>query len=149
MDCRYGDTAKIPLPDGHFDLVVSTQVLEYLSEISVVLAELYHVLRPGGSVVILDTDWDSIVWHTTDPVRMYRILGVWDEHVANSHLPKTLARNLREAGFQIETQQIIPIFNPVFDPNTFSNRLIDLIVSFVSDRKDVTQKEAVAWGSLF
>jgi arsenite methyltransferase len=80
--------------------------------------------------VILDTDWDSIVWNTADSVRMNHILAVWDEHVANFHLPKTLARNFCEAGFQIETQQIIPIFNPDFDPNTFSNRLIDLIIPF-------------------
>jgi len=145
VDFRYGDAAKIPLPDGYFDVAVSTQVLEYLSDIRVALAELYRVLRPGGSAVILDTDWDSIVWHTTDPVLMNRILAVWDEHVSDPHLPKTLARSLREEGFQVETQQIIPVFNPVFDPNTFSNRLIDLIVSFVSDRKGVTQNEAVYW----
>lgn len=145
VEFRHGDVAKIPFPDRHFDVAVSTQVLEYLPDVNAALFELYRVLRPGGCAVILDTDWDSIVWNTTDPVQMNRILEVWDEHVANPHLPKTLAQNLREADFQIETQQIIPMFNPVFDPNTFSNRLIDLIVPFVSDRKGVTHKEAVAW----
>jgi SAM-dependent methyltransferase len=130
VEFRHGDAAKLPFLDGHFDVVVSTQVLEYLPDLQVALVELYRVLRPGGCAVILDTDWDSIVWNTADSVRMNHILAVWDEHVANFHLPKTLARNFCEAGFQIETQQIIPIFNPDFDPNTFSNRLIDLIIPF-------------------
>jgi len=145
VDFRYGDAAKILLPDGHFDTVVSTQVLEYLPDVSIALAELYRILRPGGSAVILDTDWDSIVWHTTDPVRMNRVLTVWEEHAVNPHLPRTLARDLRGANFQIEAQQVVSIFNPVFTPDTFSNRLIDLIVSFVSDRKGVTPDEALAW----
>jgi arsenite methyltransferase len=145
VEFRHGDAARLPFLDGHFDVVVSTQVLEYLPDLQFALADFYRVLRPGGCAVILDTDWDSIVWNTTDPTRMNRILAVWDEHVANPHLPKTLAQNLREAGFQIETQQIIPMFNPIFDSNTFSNCLIDLIVPFVSDRNGIAHNEAVAW----
>jgi arsenite methyltransferase len=48
-------------------------------------------------------------------------------------------------GFQVETQLIIPMFNPIFDSDIFSNRLIDLIVPFVSGRLGVTSDEAVPW----
>ena len=139
------DAARLPYPDYYFDIVISTQVLEYVTDANAVLTELYRVLRPGGRVVLLDTDWDSIVWHTTDATRMNRILSVWDEHAADPYLPRTLTRKLLQAGFQIDAQRIIPMFNPVFDQNTFSNRLIDLIVSFVSDKKGITRNEALLW----
>lgn len=142
MDFHYDKEAS----DRLLAMYVTPDVVEQRNQI--LQAFSFHpgerVLCPGGYTVVLDTDWDSIGWNTNDPVLMNRILAVWDEHVANSHLPKTLARNLREAGFQIEMQQIIPIFNPDFDPNTFSNRLIDLVVSFVSDRKEITHNEAIA-----
>ena len=145
VEFRHGDATALPFPDSHFDVVVSTQVLEYVREVHAALMELYRVLRPGGRMIILDTDWDSIVWHTTDRRRMNRILAAWDEHAADSYLPRTLAQKLRQVGLQVEAQQIIPLFNPVFDPNTYSNRMIDLIVPFVSGRQGVTQEEAVAW----
>ena len=141
----YGDAACIPFPENFFDIVISTQVLEYISHVNNALIELFRVLRPGGRVVLLDTDWDSIVWHTTDRMRMNRILSVWEEHAADSHLPGTLTRKLLDSGFRIESQQILPMFNPIYKNNIFSNRLIDLIVAFVSNRKDVTHAEAEAW----
>jgi arsenite methyltransferase len=139
------DAAKLPFPECHFDAVVSTQVLEYLPDVNSALIEVHRVLCVGGRVVILDTDWDSIVWHTTDRIRMGHILTTWEEHTTDPHLPMTLAKKIKQAGFQIETQRIIPMFNPVFDPDTFSNRLIDLIVPFVSGRGGVTSAEAMAW----
>lgn len=145
VEFRNGDAARLPYPGNSFDIGISTQVLEYVPDVNAVLLELYRVLRPGGRVVLLDTDWDSIVWHSTDNARMNRILSVWEEHTADAHLPRTLSRKLLQSGFQIQSQQVIPMFNPVFDQNTFSNRLIDLIVSFVSGRKGISRAEADGW----
>ena len=41
------DVASIPVEDDRFDIVVCTQVLEHVPEPTVVLAELYRVLKPG------------------------------------------------------------------------------------------------------
>ena len=49
------------------------------------------------------------------------------------------------AGFCVESQEVIPLFNPSFDPNTYSNRLIDLIVPFVIGRLDIDCDEADDW----
>jgi len=40
----------LPLPDGSFDLVLTTQVLEHVADPSGVLAETARVLRPGGAL---------------------------------------------------------------------------------------------------
>src|SRR3990167_8372110 len=77
------DATKLPFPNGAFDVAVSTQVYEYVSDTATALAELNRVLRPGGRALILDTDWDSIVWNTTDRDRMERVLAAWDEHLAH------------------------------------------------------------------
>ena len=59
--------------------------------------------------------------------------------------PRNDAARLREAGFRVETQEIIPLFNPVFDVETYSNRVIDIIAPFVSGRRGITAEDADAW----
>jgi arsenite methyltransferase len=34
-----------------------------------------RVVRPGGRILILDTDWDSIVWRSGDNARMAAVLA--------------------------------------------------------------------------
>ena len=92
-----GDAGKLPYEDDRFDAVVSTQVFEYIADIPGALAGVARVLRPGGIVAILDTDYDSLVLHTEDPERHQRILDAWDEHFVHRGLPRTLGPALREA----------------------------------------------------
>jgi ubiquinone/menaquinone biosynthesis C-methylase UbiE len=60
VDIRVGDSTSLPFDDATFDAVVSTQVYEYVAEIDLALREVARVLRPGGRVVILDTDWEAV-----------------------------------------------------------------------------------------
>ncbi|HBM89723.1 MAG TPA: methyltransferase type 11, partial [Rhodobiaceae bacterium] len=60
------DATKLEAADGSFDAAVSTQVYEYVDDVDKALTELHRVLKPHGRAVILDTDWDSIVWHASD-----------------------------------------------------------------------------------
>jgi ubiquinone/menaquinone biosynthesis C-methylase UbiE len=87
VEVRVGDATALDLPDAAFDAAVSTQVYEYVADMPRALSELHRVLRPGGRAVILDTDWRSIVWHSSDPARMDRMLACWDDHLADPHLP--------------------------------------------------------------
>lgn len=43
---------QIPFREGSFDLVICTQVLEYVAEPQRVIDEIYRVLKPGGKLVM-------------------------------------------------------------------------------------------------
>jgi len=140
-----GDVANLPLADDAVDAVITTQVLEYVPHLDRAIAEMFRVVRPGGRVVAVDTDWDSSVWHSGDRARMNEILHAWEEHATQPRLPRTLGRSLNRAGFSVEGQQVVPLFNPTFDQDTYSNRLIDLIVPFVTDHAGIPVATANAW----
>jgi arsenite methyltransferase len=142
---QQSDATQLPFPDQVFDAAISTQVLEYVRDVDAALAEIHRVLRPGGRAVIVDTDWDSIVWNSSDREQMKRVLAAWEQHAADVYLPRTMANRLRRAGFRVKSQQVIPLFNPSYDPNTYSNRIIDLIVPFVIGRNGITRDEAEGW----
>lgn len=145
VDFRQGDATGLPFPGHDFDAVITTQVLEYVGDVDAALAEMYRVVRPGGRAAIVDTDWDSLVWHSPNRERMNRILAAWEKHAADPRLPRTMGNRLRRAGFRIESQQVIPLFNADYDPNTYSNRIIDLIVPFVANRGGIDVDEAREW----
>jgi ubiquinone/menaquinone biosynthesis C-methylase UbiE len=141
----YGDATKLPYPDEDFDTVVCTQVLEYVPDVDAALAEFHRVVKKGGRIALLDTDWDSIVWHSSNRVRMNRILTAWETHAADPFLPRTLAKRMERVGFQIEACKIIPLYNPHYSPETYSNRIIDLIIPYVVEHGNISQEEAESW----
>ena len=140
-----GDAAALPFPSGSFDAGVATQVYEYVPNISAALAELHRVLRPGGRALILDTDWDSVVWHAHDPARMRRVLTAWNERFADPYLPRTLARRLGDAGFDVRSRDVLVLFNPVYDPDTYSLTNGRVMADFVVGRQGITRDDVEAW----
>ncbi len=140
-----GNACELPFADASFDVAVSTQVYEYVPDMALALRELFRVMKPGGRILILDTDWDSLVLHTQDRARQQRIRKVWDEHLADAHLPATLSPKLRAAGFQITRREIIPLLNAEYHANTFAAGILDAIRSFVAGRSGISKQEADDW----
>jgi SAM-dependent methyltransferase len=140
-----GDALALPFPDEHFDVAVCTQVYEYVEDIAAALAEARRVLRTGGRLLVLDTDWDSIVWHSGDRERMQRVLTAWNEHLADPYLPRRLPALLRAAGLEPTKSTIIPLLNIGADRNTFSAGMSGLIAAYVAGRGGVSEADASAW----
>jgi ubiquinone/menaquinone biosynthesis C-methylase UbiE len=143
VDFRQGDATALPFPDASFDAAVATQVYEYVADMPTALTELYRVLRPGGRAVIVDTDWDGLVWHATDRARAARIFAAWDEHLADPYLPRTLRPLLRQAGFVVQRPEAITTLNVEFAG--YSHGVAGLMAAFVAGRRGVTQQDAAAW----
>jgi SAM-dependent methyltransferase len=142
-----GGAEALPYAAGSFDAVVSTQVYEYVADVAGALVEVRRVLRPGGRVVILDTDWDSVIWHAADPELHRRVMAAWEEHLVDPHLPRTLPGLLERAGFHVTDRRLIPVFNPEYAENTYSAGTIDTIGAFVTGRQGLTEDDVARWAA--
>lgn len=140
-----GDATALAAPDASYDAAVSTQVYEYVADLPAALAELRRVLRPGGRVLILDTDWDSVVWNVADRTRHQGVMAAWEDHLVDPRLPRTLAPLLSDAGFDVLDRRVIPLFNPDYDPDTYSASVSSMVATFVAGRGGVTAEDADAW----
>src|SRR5919108_50247 len=85
-----GSATVIPAPDETIDIAASTQVLEYVPDVDAALAEIRRVLRPGGRLLVLDSDWDALVTNADDAARQSAIFAAWRAHAAHQCLPRTL-----------------------------------------------------------
>ncbi len=61
-----GDACALDEPSGSFDAVRSERTLQWIAEPLVAVGEMARVLRPGGRVSLLDTDWSTLTLDVGD-----------------------------------------------------------------------------------
>jgi SAM-dependent methyltransferase len=77
-----GDAHRLPFPDGAFDVVIASEILEHIPDDSAAIAEAVRVLRPGGRLAVTVPRWwpERVCWALSDAyhqvegghVRIYR-----------------------------------------------------------------------------
>jgi arsenite methyltransferase len=142
-----GDATALPDAGGEFDAALSVQVLEYVNDVDGALTEIGRSLRPGGRLVIWDVDWTTVSWHTADPERMRRALQVWDGHLADSALPRTLAARLRRAGFDDVVVEGHAFTAERLSADAYVGAIFPIIEEYVSGAGGLSAEEAAGWAA--
>lgn len=103
------DITRIPLPQGHFDLIICSHVLEHVPDDRRAMQELFRVLRPGGIAAIMvpllpngeHETWEDASINT--PELRFQHYG-WPDHVR--FYGTDVADRLRSVGFEVEAEQV-------------------------------------------
>lgn len=90
-----GDASAPPVPDGAYDAAVVVQVIEYVPDAVGCLAAVARAVRPGGHLLVCDTDWTTASWGIADTALADRVKAGWcatKEHPdAGRRIPEWLA----------------------------------------------------------
>jgi SAM-dependent methyltransferase len=103
VEFRVADAHALPFPDGSFDAVRSDRVLQHVEDPAAVVAELVRVTRSGGTVVLADTDWDTLVVDVGDRALELAATRALAGRSRHPGVGRTLPRLLREAGAPVLT----------------------------------------------
>jgi arsenite methyltransferase len=144
VELATGDAARLDFPGGAFDFVVAVQVYLYVPGIEQALAEAARVLRPGGRLVVVDTDWDSCVWLTADRQRHRRVMEAHAGRFVHAHLPPRLPALLRAAGLTPTEVAVIPVLNLRYEAGSFSVGTIGPTRDWAI-QQGIPREEAEAW----
>lgn len=80
---RHADVNQLDFATASFDGAYSERVFQHLESPEAAFAELVRVTRPGGPIVVVDTDWGMHALHGADPSLTKRVLDCWAEHMRN------------------------------------------------------------------
>ena len=145
VEFHEADATSLPVADASFDRAIAVQVLEYVRDTSAALAELGRALRPGGRLLVWDVDWATVSWQASDANLMQRALAAWDKHLTHPSLPRTLAPQLRDAGFEDIQMDAHPFATTQLIPDAYGGSLVPLLEQYVVEQGGMSRREAQAW----
>ncbi len=94
-----GPADALPLGDSSVDVLRCERVLQHVPEPEGCVAEMLRVLRPGGRIALIDTDWRSLVLWPGDPDVAASIRDAWAANFANPAAGSQLVDLLHRTGF--------------------------------------------------
>jgi ubiquinone/menaquinone biosynthesis C-methylase UbiE len=94
-----GDAMDLGLPSESFDAVRCERLLIHVPDPAVVLGEMIRVVRPGGRVVVVDVDMDSLLVDLPDFDRhlLRRAVHGMADAMSTGQVGRQLPRRFREA----------------------------------------------------
>lgn len=106
VDFRVGDAYDLQLPDNSVDGACSDRVFQYLTEPPRALRELTRVTRPGGTIVVADTDWGLSMYDCDDLELSERIDHAWTQTRPSGRIGRQLYGLFVRAG--LENVRVVP-----------------------------------------
>jgi len=92
---------SLPYPDESFDGAIAARLLLHAADPDQVIREMKRVVKPGGRVMVMDWDFDTVAVDHPNQELTRRLLH-WrnDHHGGNNWSGRQLWRRMREAGIQ-------------------------------------------------
>jgi len=88
-----GDACALDEPDDSFDAARSERTLQWLADPAAAVAEMVRVVRPGGRISLIDTDWSTFTIDVGDDVLAAL---VHDAMRTERHRPSNIGRRLHD-----------------------------------------------------
>jgi arsenite methyltransferase len=143
IELRQGDATATGLPAASADFAVSVQTYSYVADVAAAIAEAARLLRPGGRLAVLETDWDLYVYGSPDTALMRQIFdGRW--RFEHAHLPRRLNALFRAAGLVPTHAEAFPLVETTYDAGSFGAGML-AIGRNAAVRHGVDRGAADAW----
>jgi arsenite methyltransferase len=127
VEVRVGDATALEFPDETFDFVVAVQVYSFVPNVARAIEAAARVLRKGGRLLVLESDWDMCLWKSKDPAFTRRMISARAEtQFAHAYLPRDLHKYLRAAGLTLTDLQTFSIVETRYDPSSYGASVIGI-----------------------
>jgi ubiquinone/menaquinone biosynthesis C-methylase UbiE len=96
----HGDVHELPFADATFSAVRAERMLQHVEDPRRAMGELARVTRPGGRVVIFDTDWETLIVDADDIATTRAILQEKCRLLRHGWIGRRLSGLMHEAGLE-------------------------------------------------
>ena len=89
---------ELPCKDGEFAGVRAERTLQHVDDLGAAVAEMWRVAAPGGRIVALEPDWDTLVIDAGPLATTRAVCRAWADSIRNPAVGRQVARRLRKLG---------------------------------------------------
>lgn len=94
------DACALPYANAFFDAARSERVFLYLPDRLAAIREMMRVTKPGGRVVLMDTDIDCTAIHATNPALARKMTSIMVGSMPNPYSARELPGLAKQAGLR-------------------------------------------------
>ena len=124
VDPQTGEATALEFSDASFDFVVATQVYCHVPDVERAIREAARVMRKGGRLVVLESDWDMCIWESANPALNHRMLEARKTRYAHPYLPRRLHKFFCAAGLTLSGARVFPVIETKFRPDSFGAEVL-------------------------
>ena len=137
---QQGDLHRLPFAENTFDGCRAERVLIHSNDPAQALAEMVRVVRPGGSIVVIEPDLETVILHLTDH-ELARKLTAWRcTSVRNGRMGRQLPGLFLQSG--LTAIQIFPTVH--YETRLESLESIQGMVRRAQQQHALTAEESMA-----
>lgn len=112
IEFRVGEACSIPYPKGFFDAARCERVFLYLPDRLAAIREMKRVVKPGGRIVLLDTDMDSTAVYSKKPQLARKMTSIVAATMPNPNSARDLPALAKDAGLKEIRVQTLALPTP-------------------------------------
>jgi 2-polyprenyl-3-methyl-5-hydroxy-6-metoxy-1,4-benzoquinol methylase len=130
---------SLSFPDSLFDHIFVCFVLEHLSKPMTALSELKRVLKPGGTITVIEGDHGSCFWHpeTAESLQVWLALIIAQQQLGHDPLiGRRLYPLLCQAGFRVKEIGPRYVYADASKPALLDGMVNKIIVPMVASSQE-------------
>jgi SAM-dependent methyltransferase len=93
-----GDATTLPFPDDSFDGTQAERILQHVVDPVRALQEMVRVTRPGGTIILVEPDWGSVLLDAGAETTADRVARAVEQRIRHPHVGRKLRRWMAIAG---------------------------------------------------
>ena len=108
-----GSAEELPFKDNELDAVRLERVFQHLNSPELVWKEIKRVLRPGGTLVIVETDWKGLSFYTPRFEISDKLIDfLVHKRLNNGMASRKIVSEMVQYGFEELSLEVVPILIP-------------------------------------
>jgi SAM-dependent methyltransferase len=144
LDCRTGRAEALPFADATFDRSFCRWLLLHTEAPDRVVREMLRVTRPGGVIMCVEADWETVTVHPGERSLTRRILNFSNDRHIEGWSGRRLAPLLRACGLsQVRVEPIVIVDEGRDGPEWLA--FLHQRAQMAAERGVVSPAEASAW----